>query len=132
MDQEIKPQVPLAESVAPEPAPQQPVVVEEQPKPQQPMAPKKTSTEKGSKVPLIIGIVIGIVLIVLGYMTWQKQEDTSSSDATSSTKVTPSETAPVSSADVSSTTSDVDKTITELDDTKDFPSDDLSDTTLGL
>ena len=97
--------------------------------------PKKSS--KGLVV--AIAVVLALVLASIALLVFMKANKTAKSSDDSVTAPSSSQTAskdetktPVTANDVDAVTTDVDSTISALDENKDFSADSLSDKTLGL
>ncbi len=114
------------------PAPDEPQSPSEQPEQVESAAPAAMDAQKPkSTMPLIMIIVVLVVLglaaaayyaFVNNYVT---PDDTPTSKTSTNTETTPA-------ADADTLSDSIDTSLSEIDDTKDYNTNDLSDTTLGL
>lgn len=94
--------------------------------------PANAIKKKSSKMPVVIAIVVIVVLAlgVAAYFAFVKKDTVTPTTSTTSTTTTTTTTTAVEDPDIES--SNIDNSLSKIDDTKDYSSTDLSDTTLGL
>ena len=131
MDQEIKPQTPSADQTPAENTPAAAPVTP--PAAEAPKTFAAKSEKKGLPTAAIVGVIIALILAVIGFLAWKKSE-TKPAAVTTPVKTTAAAATvtKVSAAEITTTSADIDKTLSALDDTKDFPAADVSDSSLGL
>ncbi len=93
-----------------------------------PSAADAIKKKKGMGLVILIVVIIVAALAVAGYFAFLKEDEKSATTPETTTQTSTEETA-VNPDDVSAT---IDESIADLDDTADFDSGELSDTTLGL
>lgn len=98
----------------------------------QPQKSQKPKKEKGPRAPIgaiIMAIIVAGALAGVTVFAYMRSNSTSTDKGTENQDSANSE---VQSSDVDDVTSEIDKSLNGLDDSKDFQESELSDTTLGL
>lgn len=90
-----------------------------------PVTPVAADAIKKNGMGMVIGIVVGVVIVLaaVGYFAFMKKDKATSSASKTST---------TAKADPAAASSTIDSNLSSLDQSKDFNSADLNDTTLGL
>lgn len=97
---------------------------------------QKKSKRFGSKgiviLVLIIAVLLGLLLAGLFYLKSKDNQSSEQDLVDNSQVVTPTQEGKVSTAEIDSTITSIDRTLNTLNDSTDFTPNDLSDSTLGL
>lgn len=92
----------------------------------------KQPSKKGKGVAILVAVILAIGLIAgAGYAYLQNTKEVAPPVDTKPTVTTPAKD-PATADDIDTLNTDINNTMTKVDDTKDYQANDLSDTTLGL